>query len=826
MKEKRGHSLLYSLDHAVDALYASTGLHTLQSTFCQVYHDLTEDKPFALSFITRDSGTIDIFFSVGIKAKKLPEISKQLNALCNDSSSIVSALFSGKSDAGTLEKSITDGEISFTFIPCTSEVLAVYMLSETKPGKVKKSEAALLSLLCRAAGQQYAHLRNLPPAPQPANASKEDAQDAKRFSFVLNTVADGILVFNSDNLILMANREAEKIWGYEPGTLAGSYIHKLLEETENAPAALINFLLNPTADSEIIGKIIEFIGFRKDKSRFPLEAKIQESVIGDELFFTAAVADITERKQTMEALVKAKEKAEESTRAKEEFLAHISHEIRTPINAVIGLTSLLLQLHPEGEALEYLKGIKISSDNLLLLVNDVLDLSKIQAGKVELVEYEFEMADVFKRIYQILAVKAAEKNIALSFDIDPTIPPLLYGDAARLSQVLLNIASNAVKFTNHGSVFYSVSVKQAEEKICELEFRVKDTGIGIPENKLNDIFESFTQITYAQRTHATGTGLGLTISKLLVERFGGKLTVKSKVGAGSQFSFTIPLQRIPESAQPAKVFGNEENITADLDKARILIVEDNKLNVLVIRKMLESWNAKYEVASNGAEALELLNHEEFDLILMDISMPVLNGYETTNYIRQNFNPPKRDIPILALTATILVDDKKNMTDAGMNDYIAKPFQAAELASKIVSYTKKGVVKKQTENEEDGPSPLKSKSYDLSYLKKAFKDDDDSLMEFMNKFLEQIPESIAMIDAAMDDGDIAMVCKAAHKIKSPFTYLGITESVDILNKVESALEKGLTKQDIETLLQKLRNNWGTTKNELENEISLHKQAKTN
>lgn len=816
MKEKTGSSLLTALDVTAEAIQASPDRDSLRQQFNLACQALPEDETYVIYFLNNTSP--ELFASAGIKKKQRTEIT----ALFTDfwlkkegPNQAPSQETEGKDKSANV---FSAGDFKFAVIHVTipSGQSAVVLLATNTSKKQRKASTLFLSLLTRLTLQRDSQIAEQHTA-DGAILVEENIESKNPFSFVLNTIADGILVFNKENLILLANREAEKIWGYKPGTLKGSYIHKLLEETENAPAELINFLLNPTADSKILGKIIEFIGFRKNKSRFPLEAKIQETTIDGELYFTAAVADITERKQFTEALVKAKDKAEASTRAKEEFLAHISHEIRTPINAIIGLTSLLLQLKPQGESLEYLKGIKVSSDNLLLLVNDVLDLSKIQAGKIALVEYEFELSDVFSRIYQILAVKAAEKNLSLSFDLDPAIPSLLYGDAARLSQILLNLTANAIKFTQHGSVFYSAVVKKSSPEACEIEFRVKDTGIGIPENKLEAIFESFTQITQSQRTHASGTGLGLTISKLLVERFGGRLTVKSTQGAGSQFSFTISLPRIPESEKPAKLFGNDEGVSADLDQMKILIVEDNMLNVLVIRKLLEQWNARYEVAGNGAEAIELLNQENFDLILMDISMPVLNGYETTTYIRKNFTAPKRDIPILALTATILIDDKQSMTEVGMNDYIAKPFQAGELITKIISYTNRGSIKHPAAAS-DLSEPISKKSYDLAYLEKAFNGDSESLQEFIHRFLEQVPETLQLIKNAFEDNDLATVCKQAHKIKSPFTYLGIRESFKIIVTLESGLEHNRSHEEMMEAFTALNAQWNIIKDELMRELA--------
>jgi len=393
---------------------------------------------------------------------------------------------------------------------------------------------------------------------------------------------------------------------------------------------------------------------------------------------------VTERTQE---LVKEKEKAQASEKAKHQFLANMSHEIRTPMNAIKGMTDILMRRSPKEDQREYLNGIKQSSDSLLVIINDILDISKIEAGKVELEKETFSINELAHNVHTIMQFKAEEKGLALVKDI-PADEIFVQGDSTRLRQILINLIGNAIKFTEKGLVTTTIKSEQVGDKL-NLHFTVSDTGIGIDQNSIDKIFESFEQ-AYSDTTRKFGgTGLGLSISKKLVELHGGKIWVESEKGKGSQFHFIIPYA-ISEAT--SKVIPSEDvtsNTAGAIAGIRILLVEDNAFNVVVAQEELEDAieGVQVEVAENGLIAVEKMKSSAFDVILMDIQMPVMNGFEATKAIR-NLDSDKSNTPIIAMTANVLKEEVDLCYKAGMNDFIGKPFDTDELLSKINNLVKK------------------------------------------------------------------------------------------------------------------------------------------
>ncbi len=401
--------------------------------------------------------------------------------------------------------------------------------------------------------------------------------------------------------------------------------------------------------------------------------------------------DITDKKRNEDALLKAKNDALQAAQAKSDFLSNMSHEIRTPMNAIIGITDLLLDKLALPENREYLQSIKYSADNLLHIINDILDLSKIEAGKVELEEEPFELAQKINELKRTFQPKANEKKIELITIITKDVPEYVKGDQFRLNQILLNLISNAIKFTSKGSITVRVEVKKMNPENCVLQFSVTDSGIGIAEDKLNSIFDTFTQAYTDTTRKFGGTGLGLAISKNLVQLQQGYMGVHSKLGSGSTFYFEIPYKTV--SAQEIKNIVPQQNqITEDPNKknndsllsgARILLVEDNSLNQFVAKQLLKKWESEVAVAETGIEALHLLAETEFDIVLMDLQMPEMNGFEATAQIRSgNTKVLNPKIPIIALTADAFEETRKRVIEAGMNDFITKPFKQDDLYGKI------------------------------------------------------------------------------------------------------------------------------------------------
>jgi signal transduction histidine kinase/ActR/RegA family two-component response regulator len=382
-----------------------------------------------------------------------------------------------------------------------------------------------------------------------------------------------------------------------------------------------------------------------------------------------------------------KEKAEASEKAKHQFLANMSHEIRTPMNAIKGMTDILIRRNPKEDQKEYLDGIKQSSDSLLVIINDILDISKIEAGKVELEHETFSVNELVHNVHTIMQFKAEEKGLQLLKDI-PAKNLTVQGDATRLRQILINLIGNAIKFTEKGLVTTSVKSELAGDKI-NVHFTVSDTGIGIDTDSMGKIFESFEQAYSDTSRKFGGTGLGLSISKKLVELHGGNIWVESQKGKGSQFHFILPYT-VAEAK--ASVLSNQDvhsNSADALKGIKILLVEDNAFNIVVATEELEDAieGVQVEVAENGLIAVEKMKSSTFDVILMDIQMPVMNGFDATKAIR-NLGTEKALTPIIAMTANVLKEEVDLCYQAGMNDFIGKPFDTEELLSKINNLVKK------------------------------------------------------------------------------------------------------------------------------------------
>lgn len=393
-------------------------------------------------------------------------------------------------------------------------------------------------------------------------------------------------------------------------------------------------------------------------------------------------------KQEEEKLLNAKLKdaiilAEESSKAKSNFLSTISHELRTPLNGVIGMSDILLMENPREDQAENLKVLKFSATNLLNLINNVLDYNKIESGKVEIETIPFKIYDLIRNIYSGFRSKAAEKGLEFTVDIDDDLKELfIVGDPTRLTQILVNLIENALKFTIKGKVTILIKIVAKSKDHIDLHFCIHDTGIGIPKDKQKIIFDSFTQSSSSTTRKYGGTGLGLAIVKNLLDLMGSNVVTKSEPGIETSFTFDLRYPLSNQSRLKNTLLSKNEPDEIDISNLKILIAEDNEMNTLVIKKLLHTWKITPHFAANGAEAVTAIESNDFDLILMDIHMPIMDGYEAALKIRALNHEKKAKVNIIALTASVALDVRNKVTDAGIDDFMSKPFNTAELRRKL------------------------------------------------------------------------------------------------------------------------------------------------
>jgi len=480
-------------------------------------------------------------------------------------------------------------------------------------------------------------------------------------------------------------------------------------------------------------------------------------------------------------------KAENAVKAKQQFLSNMSHEIRTPMNAIIGFTKVLLKTEVNAKQKEYLSAIKTSGDALIVLINDILDLAKVDAGKMSFEQIPFRMELTTFAMLHLFEAKIQEKNLKLKIEYDQDIPKVLLGDPVRLHQIILNLVSNALKFSNKGCITMAVKLITEDEIAAKIQFSISDTGIGIEKTKLGKIFENFQQATSGTSRLYGGTGLGLAIVKQLVESQGGKVSVQSEVGVGSTFSFELIF--------PKTEIGIENELELpeldlELKHIKVLVAEDIPLNQLLMKTILDDFGFEREIAANGKITIEKLEKGDFDIVLMDLQMPEMNGFEATEYIR---NILKSDIPIIALTADVTTADLSKCRAVGMNDYIAKPVDERVLFSKILNLVRQTQL--ETEIILNSESEVvRTKCTNLSYLNIRTKSNPTLIMEMISLYLEQTPPLIKSMKQGMRDKDWGILHDSVHKMIPSFAIMGINQDFENIAKKVQDYAGAIQKDD--------------------------------
>jgi signal transduction histidine kinase/DNA-binding NarL/FixJ family response regulator len=521
-----------------------------------------------------------------------------------------------------------------------------------------------------------------------------------------------------------------------------------------------------------------------------LSVHLTTKIIGEMTLSFLILEDITEKLQLEKALLEAKEKAEKANQAKDNFLAIISHELRTPMNGILGMAKLVLGTKLQPDQRECLELVQVSGEKLLVLLNDLLDFSKVRDGKMELEVICFSLRNVMDEFYRILLMKARKKNLECELHIDCDVPERLYGDPRRLQQILMNLADNAVKFTEKGLVTIAVSVKQYQDNNVKLLFKVGDTGIGIPQEKINIIFEKFTQADSSTTRKYGGTGLGLSIVAHLVEIMGGKVWVKSSLGKGSSFYFTVGFEVSALASNHSSLETIEQLVHTKDSKAirplRILLVEDEFINKKVAVRMLTNQGHEVTLASNGSEAVELFNTDQFDIIFMDIQMPEMDGVQATAAIRglERQWGNKTHIPIVAMTAYAMKGDRERLMSSGMDEYVSKPLDSEELTAllrKIFS-EEPGYTKEEEESKEQQKDVMAS-AY-LDQLLNVCQGDVETVKAVISCFLENGAQYMRNIEQAVEQSDANHLKLSAHRLKGAAAYFGNKIVVEYAAQLEN------------------------------------------
>jgi PAS domain S-box-containing protein len=553
-----------------------------------------------------------------------------------------------------------------------------------------------------------------------------------------------------------------------------------------------------TASEKGIPQAYDLRIIRKDGSIKYLQ-KIVKPVFDDKgqvikLFGT--ILDIDERKSFEADLIKAKEAAEAADRTKSLFLSNMSHEIRTPMNAIIGLSDLMMDDALSESQKQRMRAIRQSGENLLKIINEILDFSKIEAGKLTIEHLDFNIRDVIHDAVQAMSFGTAQKGLEFQVNVDPDLPEFLNGDPYRLNQILLNLIGNAIKFTEKGSVKLSVTHLMTIDHYSEILFSVTDTGIGIPDEQHEKIFESFNQAQIGHSRKYGGTGLGLTITRQLIELQGGRLSLQSKPGKGSTFSFRL---RYSLSFGKQTERKQQEQISSTgLKGIRMLIVEDNITNQYVAGQILSKWGIHYSFAMNGKEAIMQLRQSRFDLILMDLQMPEMDGYEASQAIRSGASGVLQpDIPIIALSADAFAQTREKALAAGMNAYLSKPIHQGELYKLIQEFHQT-----QSPTEHQTPELMANELPDLTYLLQVTDNNPVIVKEILQLALHEIPEDARHLHEHCLAGDWTAVSRAAHKMKSNAGNLGLNSMKEILLDIERLGKEGKETEKISGMVQEV------------------------
>ena len=610
---------------------------------------------------------------------------------------------------------------------------------------------------------------------------------------VLENLLDGYLLFDETGRILECNSRGAKIFELSKSEVLKSEIFQLFPDYVSQTIKQDITHLYDNSKKSVIGRRIEIDFISKSGKRETYEVSTSNNYTNPIDSFTVLLRNISKRQDTLKARISAEKAAE----AKSTFLSNMSHEIRTPLNVILGLSEIITKTGiTDPELLQKnIDGISFSAKNLLSIVNDILDFSKIEAGKLSLQSLDFNLSEVVRNLANGFEIKAREKGLKLTAEIDKDVPEMVVGDQFRLNQILTNLIGNAIKFTNTGSIELLVDLDRETAEDIWLNFKVKDTGIGIPEEKIQSIFDSFYQVQSPENAKINGTGLGLAITKELISLKKGELRAKSELGKGSEFYFTINLGK-------SKLKRLQSNGIQDSSKEKslhglkVLVAEDNKMNQFYITQLLKGMGVMADIAENGAEAVEIHQNgkTDYDLILMDMHMPVMNGLEAISLIRQSDKEAVRKVPIVACSADVFPESRKKAINAGIDFYLTKPLK--EEALREVLYWLVDDIDPDTEfqSNQTEAKPATDEAYvslDLAHLLEIFDNDKQFVISLLEIFIKETPDELKSLRKCVEREYYLQASTTAHKMKSSFMNLGMTKHGHHLQQIESLIKNPLT-----------------------------------
>lgn len=649
-----------------------------------------------------------------------------------------------------------------------SQPVGAFGIVSSQKNRFSEEHLVILSFICNIAGSIYANIIN--------NSEQKKAHDnlaaiTIRLETLIRNLQFGILVEDQDRNIALINKRFCEMFGIPvaPELLVGADCSDSAEQSKGLFVDPVNFVSR--IDTILMDKVT-VTGEELELTDGRIFERDYIPIFQGDKFLGNLwqYRDITGRVTIEKDLRKATAEALSANMAKSSFLANMSHEIRTPLNAVIGLSRLMRDTHMTQEQKILNDKLLISGENLLGIINEVLDFSKIEAGRVELEKIPFNVNKVIPKVYGSLSNAAEEKTIILTTSLNEPFKKAVIGDPGRLQQILTNLVNNAIKFTSEGGVDLSCTLVNETGNNAAFLFSVSDTGIGISEENLGAIFEKFKQEDESITRVYGGTGLGLAISRQLVSLMGGDLQVESEKGKGSRFFFTVEF----ETTDLSLLHDASQKIFIDTDVLRgktILVVEDNKFNQFIVKSILGKWNIMTEIASNGMDAIELVSQKNFDLILMDMQMPVMDGCTATRVIRKELNI---SIPVIALTAFATKGAIAQTVEAGMNGYLTKPFEEETLYSQLLFSF--GISPRYLSDPElnlqSGPqdADLVTLHYDLGKLSKLLGGNKEGIIDMIDQFILITPEYSEELFTAFDENNMDELAKAAHKIKSSLEML--------------------------------------------------------